>query len=131
MDSQPLYRQLAEHYLGAIKAGTLVQGERLPSVRTMMRLHGISLSTALQTCRHLESAGWIEARPRSGYYVRQRRHAGILPIEEPVVARPPDPAQYVGVHARVSAFIAQGRRLPIRVNFPARAALLISTLRSS
>ncbi len=72
MDSLPLYRQLADHYLGAIRAGTLAHGERMPSVRAMMRLHDVSLSTALQTCRQLESEGWIEARPRSGYFVRQR-----------------------------------------------------------
>jgi DNA-binding transcriptional MocR family regulator len=123
MDAQPLYRRLAEHYLGAIKAGTLLRGERMPSVRTMMRLHGVSLSTALQTCRVLESEGWIEARPRSGYFVRQPQRAAILPLEEPSIVKAPDPAQYVGIHARVSDFIARGRSNPIRVNFSgARAA---------
>jgi DNA-binding transcriptional MocR family regulator len=116
MDSQPLYRQLAEHYRGAIAAGTLVQGERMPSVRAMMRLHEVSLSTALQTCRQLESEGWVEARPRSGYFVRQPRRIALMPLEEPNVAQPPDPAQYVGIHARVSDFIAQGRLHPPRIN---------------
>lgn len=116
MDSQPLYRKLADHYLGAIKAGSLTQGARMPSVRSMMRAHGVSLSTALQTCRQLESDGWIEARPRSGYFVRQPKRAALAPLEEPQPGLPPDPAQYVGVHARVSDFIAQGRRHPVRVN---------------
>lgn len=123
MDSQPLYRKLADHYLGAIKAGSLGQGERMPSVRSMMRTHGVSLSTALQACRQLEREGWIEARPRSGYFVRQPRHAALLPLDEPNLLCPPDPAQYVGVHARVSEFIAQGRRHPIKINLSgARAA---------
>lgn len=123
MDSQPLYRQLADHYLGAIKAGALAHGERMPSVRSMMRLHDVSLSTALQTCRQLETEGWIEARPRSGYFVRKPKRAAIMPIEEPNLALPPDPAQYVGIHARVSEFIAQGRSYPIKVNLSfARAA---------
>lgn len=123
MDSQPLYRKLADHYLGAIKAGTLAKGERMPSVRAMMRLHDVSLSTALQTCRQLESEGWIEARPRSGYFVRQPKRLAILPVEEPDWAVPPDPAQYVGIHARVSEFIAAGRSHPIKVNLSgARAA---------
>src|SRR5690349_15210209 len=77
MDVQPLYRQLADHYLGAIQAGSLAFGERMPSVRAMMRLHGVSLSTALQTCRELEKQGWIEARPRSGYFVRQPRRVAL------------------------------------------------------
>ncbi|HJV51764.1 MAG TPA: PLP-dependent aminotransferase family protein [Noviherbaspirillum sp.] len=123
MDSQPLYRKLADHYLGAIRAGSLVHGERMPSVRAMMRLHGVSLSTALQTCRQLESDGWIEARPRSGYFVSRTRRAALMPLDEPDIALPPDPAQYVGVHARVSEFIAQGRRHPVKVNLSgARAA---------
>lgn len=123
MDALPLYRQLADHYLGAIKAGTLPRGERMPSVRSMMRLHQVSLSTALQTCRVLESEGWVEARPRSGYFVRQPHRAAILPLEEPSILQAPDPAQYVGIHARVSDFIARGRSHPVRVNFSgARAA---------
>jgi DNA-binding transcriptional MocR family regulator len=123
MELQPLYRQLAEHYLGAIKAGTLAQGERMTSVRSMMRQHDVSLSTALQACRQLESEGWIEARPRSGYFVQQPKRVAIPPLDEPDIEQPLDPAQYVGIHARVPEFIAQGRRHPPTVNLSgARAA---------
>lgn len=123
MDVQPLYRKLADYYRSAITAGSLAQGERMPSVRAMMRLHGVSLSTALQTCRQLESEGWVESRPRSGYFVRQPRRAALMPLQEPDTAVPPDPAQYVGIHARVSEFIAQGRSRPVKVNLSgARAA---------
>jgi DNA-binding transcriptional MocR family regulator len=120
MDAQPLYRQLADHYLGAIKAGSLAVGERMPSVRAMMRAHGVSLSTALQTCRELERQGWVEARPRSGYFVRAPRRAALeLPqqaAEEPGMVLPPDPAQYVGIHARVSDFVLQGQVHAVKVN---------------
>jgi DNA-binding transcriptional MocR family regulator len=120
MDVQPLYRQLADHYLGAIQAGSLAFGERMPSVRAMMRLHGVSLSTALQTCRELEKQGWIEARPRSGYFVRQPRRVALQSVsqapEEPSIVLPPDPAQYVGIHARVSDFVLKGQTHPIKVN---------------
>lgn len=123
MDARPLYRQLADHYLGAIRMGTLAHGERMPSVRAMMRLHEVSLSTALQVCRQLEREGWIEARPRSGYFVRQPKRLAIPPLEEPDIGQPLDPAQYVGIHARVSEFIAQGRRHPPKINLSgARAA---------
>lgn len=123
MDAQPLYRQLATHYLDAIRAGALRHGERMPSVRELMRLHDVSLSTAVQTCRELERAGWIEARPRSGYFVRPPRRNSIPQPEEPDLAQPPDPAQYVGIHARVSHFIEQGRRHKITLGLSgARAA---------
>jgi DNA-binding transcriptional MocR family regulator len=119
MDSAPLYRKLASHYQRAIEVGTLVPGDRMPSVRTLMELHGVSLSTALQACRRMEAEGWLEARPRAGYFVRQPASARsrAAPIEEPAAALP-DPAQYVGIHARISAIIATGRH-PVEVNLAA------------
>ena len=113
--AQPLYRTLADHYLGAIRSGVLAAGQRMPSVRTLMRTHGVSLSTALQVCRHLESEGWLEARERSGYFVRQPRRALLAPVKEPEVSTP-DPAAYVGVHARVSAIVARGQHADVRID---------------
>lgn len=117
MEKELLYRRLAAHYLQAIRSGTLAPGSRFPSVRGLMRQHGVSLSTALQVCRQLEFEGWLEARPRSGYFVRAPRRT--LP---PVIAEPPsgavaDPAQFVGLQVKVSEFIARGRQQPVRVNF--------------
>jgi DNA-binding transcriptional MocR family regulator len=106
-DSTPLYQHLAAHYLSAIQAQTLRPGDRMPSVRELMRHHQVSLSTALQSLRHLEAAGWLEARPRSGYFVRQPRRAMIRPVDEPNILAPLDPAQYVGIHEQVSDYIAR------------------------
>jgi DNA-binding transcriptional MocR family regulator len=115
MDTGPLYRQLAAHYREAITSGALAPGDRLPSVRALMQRHEVSLSTALQACRQLETDGWLEARPRSGYFVRQARQ---MPgLAEPTPGPPPDPAQYVGMHTRVSDFVARGRQCTVRVNF--------------
>jgi len=124
MDSAPLYRQLAQHYRHAIEAGTLKPGDRVPSVRTLMELHGVSLSTALQACRQMESDGLLEARPRSGYFVRppaRAPHKPLAPIAEPA-ATLPDPAQYVGIHERISAITARGRQRPVAVNFAGACA---------
>jgi DNA-binding transcriptional MocR family regulator len=109
MDSLPLYRQLAAHYVDAIHTGSLQPGDKLPSLRRLMQLHDISLSTALQLCRTMESDGWVEARDRSGYFVRRPKRLAIAPMEEPAPGVPPDPAQYVGIHSRVSDFVARGR----------------------
>ena len=68
-----LYLRVAGQYRRAIQSGVLVPGERLPSVRALMRLHQVSLSTALQACRSLEDEGLLEARPRSGYFVLKPR----------------------------------------------------------
>ncbi|TJZ72987.1 aminotransferase-like domain-containing protein [Chitiniphilus eburneus] len=115
MHTEPLYRQLASHYLHAIQAGTLRPGERMPSVRVLMQRHDVSLSTALQVCRHLESRGVLEARPRSGYFVRPQARAGLAPASEPVAALP-DPARYVGIHQRVSDIVARGQAATVHTN---------------
>lgn len=106
--SLPLYQRLAGHYRQAIAAGTLAPGDRMPSVRALMGLHDVSLSTALQACRELEAAGLLEARPRSGYFVSPPAHAALAPIEEPAPGLP-DPAQYVGIHQRISAILARSK----------------------
>ncbi len=109
----PLYRRLATHYRGAIEAGSLRPGERMPSLRNLMRLHDISLSTALQLCRVLETDGWAEARDRSGYFVRRPQRARIVPMDEPPAGQRPDPAQFVGIHTRVSDFVTRRRQAKI------------------
>ena len=119
----PLYRRLATHYRNAIEAGTLQPGERMPSLRKLMQLHDVSLSTALQVCRTLESDGWAEARARSGYFVRRPQRLRMAPMDEPQIDLAPDPAQYVGVHARVSDFVARRRAANVKLNLSiARAA---------
>ena len=117
MDQPPLYRQLADHYRAAIETGSLVCGDRFPSIRMLMARHQVSLSTALQVCRQLESDGWLEARPRSGNFVRQPRRSAARPLPEPAITQPVDAAQYVGIHARVSEFIPRCRQAPVEVNF--------------
>ena len=115
MDTQTLYRKLAAHYVAAIKAGTLASGDRMPSVRKLMQLHGVSLSTSLALCRYMEAEGWLEARPRSGYFVRQPKRVALVPVAEPKAGQAIDPAQFVGIHERVSAIISQGQR-PVKIN---------------
>ncbi|HET7837816.1 MAG TPA: PLP-dependent aminotransferase family protein, partial [Variovorax sp.] len=117
MEQAPLYRQLAVHYLDAIQAGSLKAGDKLPSLRALMRLHDISLSTALQLCRTMEGEGWVEARDRSGYFVRRPRRLAIAAMEEPAAHMAPDPAQYLGIHAKVSEFVARRRQGEVRIDF--------------
>ena len=116
MPTLPRYRRLSQHYLQAIRAGSLQPGDRLPSLRALMRLHEVSLSTALQVCRTLESEGWAEARARSGYFVRQPRRLAMMPMDEPAADRAPDPAQFVGIHEKVSDFITRRRYGEVRLD---------------
>ena len=74
------YEQLADEMAQAMRDGLLQPGERLPSVRQTCQRRGISPSTVFQAYGLLETRGLIEARPRSGFYVRaHKRPARALP----------------------------------------------------
>ena len=65
-----LYIRIADLLESHIRQCVLKTGEKLPSVRSLSREQGISMSTAFNAFSHLEDKGLIEARPKSGYYVR-------------------------------------------------------------
>src|SRR5271163_4878745 len=67
---EPIYLQVAEGVEKLIGNETLRIGDKLPSVRMLSEEYGISMGTAFQAYYHLEGKGLIEARPKSGYYVR-------------------------------------------------------------
>jgi DNA-binding transcriptional MocR family regulator len=69
-DEDFLYMQIADRLGSLIHQRTLKTGEKLPSVRALSQEQGISLSTAYKAYVQLEIKGLIEARPKSGYYVR-------------------------------------------------------------
>ncbi len=70
MATNLLYERIAERLRVQIQQGSLRAGERRPSLRRLKRDQRISLATALEAYLQLEREGLIEARARSGYYVR-------------------------------------------------------------
>lgn len=94
----PRYERIAQRFARAIQDGTLGPGERLPSVRKLRVDEGVSTSTVLQALAQLEAAGLVEARPRSGFFVRART---VLPVPRP--ATPPSSPSKLD---RVSALVA-------------------------
>lgn len=79
------YQDLADQTEKLIADGILRAGERLPSVRQACRTHAISPITVTQAYYLLESRGLIEARPKSGYFVRARLGRS---LPEPEMSRP-------------------------------------------
>ncbi|MDP9077486.1 MAG: PLP-dependent aminotransferase family protein [Bacteroidota bacterium] len=69
-DEDFLYVQIADRLGNQIRQQVIKTGEKLPSVRALSHEQGISLSTAYKAYVQLEIKGLIEARPKSGYYVR-------------------------------------------------------------
>jgi DNA-binding transcriptional MocR family regulator len=102
-----LYEQVAERILQLIEGGTLRPGQRVPSVRELSTQQGVSVSTVLQSYRKLENAGWIEARPQSGYYVRQS-HQSLPP--EPEATQPPFQATSVSISELVMQVMQSSSR---------------------
>lgn len=74
-DGSTLYEKVGAQVAALIESGTFGVGERVPSVRKLSAQLGVSVTTVLEAYRKLEDQGLIEARPQSGYYVRERRAA--------------------------------------------------------
>ena len=102
------YEQLADDMAQAIREGLLKAGDRLPSVRETCQRRGVSPSTVFQAYGLLEARGLIEARPRSGYYVRAPRRASRL---LPEAAVPQAEASRVAVSA-LAFEILESTRVP-------------------
>lgn len=79
------YQQIARRYAQAIESGTLAAGERFPSVRRLAAEERVSVATVLQALAQLETLGLVEARPRSGHFVRHRARAPAPRPERPRV----------------------------------------------
>ncbi|RMX05638.1 PLP-dependent aminotransferase family protein [Corticibacter populi] len=80
--SDPKYLQIAAHVAQAIECGSLLAGQRVPSVRALAQQFAVSHNTALEAFRWLEDAQLIQARPRSGFFVC-RSHKGAVALEPP------------------------------------------------
>lgn len=69
MEEKNLYRQIASNIEHKIVCEVFQTGDKLPSIRQICREHSVSMSTALEAYYLLEGKGYIESRPKSGYYV--------------------------------------------------------------
>ena len=88
LSQEHLYLQVAGGLEKMIHDEVLKIGDKLPSVRLLSEEYGISMGTAFQAYYHLEGKGLIEARPKSGYYVRfsQKRFPAMPTIRHPEAA---------------------------------------------
>jgi len=65
------YEKFSEEIAELIRTGILAPNQKIPSVRHASRTYGISPSTVFQAYYLLEDRGLIQARARSGYFVRE------------------------------------------------------------
>lgn len=74
------YHHVERQVLSMIETGRFSPGERLPSLRSVCSSMGVSLATVTHAYMELERKGIIEARPRSGYFVRTATTPLPLPV---------------------------------------------------
>ncbi len=72
MSRTTLAQQVASAIAQQITDGALKAGEKLPSLREYMRLHGHSKNTVITAYEHLAAEGLVEARHGQGFFVIKR-----------------------------------------------------------
>lgn len=113
------YEKFADEIAELIRSGVLAPGEKVPSVRHASRTYGVSPSTVFQAYYLLEDRGLIQARARSGYFVRAHaKH----PLHEPEQLAPqPTDVTDVDVSALVFSVLGSlkdARTVPFGSAFP-------------
>ena len=78
---KPEYLKLYEYMRGEITRGVWPAGSRLPSRRQMALDRGLSAVTVEHSYELLCQEGYVQARPRSGYYVSYRSADGFAAVE--------------------------------------------------
>ncbi|MBQ1410800.1 MAG: PLP-dependent aminotransferase family protein [Oscillospiraceae bacterium] len=75
----PMYDQLYAAIAEAIRDGALRHGEKLPSKRALCAQLGVSRATVETAYELLLAEGYVESRPRSGYYAAEYQGQGTAP----------------------------------------------------
>ena len=65
------YLQIAQKLITDIESAHLAINEKLPSLRAIMTLHNVSMTTAIACYRHMEKIGYAIAENKKGYYVQR------------------------------------------------------------
>ena len=79
----PLYEQLYQSLAGEIRAGALAAGARMPGKRSLASELSVSVNTVDAAYQLLAAEGYLEARPRSGFYVQEYPALPGRPPEKP------------------------------------------------
>jgi DNA-binding transcriptional MocR family regulator len=70
-----LVEQIVDRYAARIDERTLRPGTRMPSIRAFASDHRVSRFTVVEAYDRLIARGYLESRPGSGFYVRERNLA--------------------------------------------------------
>lgn len=77
---RPYYLQLYDYIKEAILSGEIREEERLPSLRSLAKTLGLSITTIELAYSQLAVEGYIYSRPQSGYYASSVLPAKTVPV---------------------------------------------------
>lgn len=125
-----LYRQVIDLIAENIDSGTLLPGDRLPSLRKMSKTAGVSVPTVRQAYIELERQRRIESRPQSGFYVRHRAANDIV-LPTKTDAMTPAPLRCRSLMERVYDGVNRPDLVPLGIANPCMAKPAAKTLHRS
>ncbi|QRV25637.1 aminotransferase class I/II-fold pyridoxal phosphate-dependent enzyme [Marinomonas foliarum] len=67
-----LYKGVVDWFLDQMSQEAIVPGDKMPSLRALSKQLSLSLNTVIHGYELLSEDGWIESRPKSGYFVCHR-----------------------------------------------------------
>ncbi|WP_438462524.1 GntR family transcriptional regulator [Marinomonas sp. PE14-40] len=88
-----LYQGLVDWFQDQVEQNKLTAGDKMPSLRKLAKEQGMSLNTVIHGYELLSQQGWIESRPKSGYFVchqSQVRPAIMLAADHPHYSKDKD-----------------------------------------
>ncbi|NLU85025.1 PLP-dependent aminotransferase family protein [Rhodococcus sp. HNM0569] len=83
-----LRHRLADALVREIRAGTLADGDRLPSTRALARTLGVARTAVVEAFDELAAAGWVVAVPGSATRVAAGARSAARTVADPVIDPP-------------------------------------------
>lgn len=75
-DPLPLYKQVKNHLLDALRSGAIAPNSKLASERELTGELGVSRITVRQAMHELVMEGHLQSQPGKGFYATGRAHSG-------------------------------------------------------
>jgi GntR family transcriptional regulator/MocR family aminotransferase len=105
-DTLNLQDQIRQRIVERVAVGSLAPAQKLPSTRSLARQLKVSRNTVAAAYQRLVADGHLEARPRSGIYVSNARHAAhrrgaLRAAGEPTPVEPPVWERQLGGACRI------------------------------
>ncbi|TQV85102.1 PLP-dependent aminotransferase family protein [Aliikangiella coralliicola] len=116
-----LYQQVIDLIQAMQTSGTLRPGDKLPSLRKLSSQLNVSIPTVKQAYVELERLGKVDARPKSGYYLRSAR-MGIASPKRPTFVRRPVEVRCQTLIEEAYEAVHSPNMMPLGVSHPVMAS---------